>query len=44
VEITHARTEWEKLAAEKGINLPETRIDVPKPSSMWFRTIKVHGQ
>jgi len=29
VEITQARPEGEKLAAEKGINLPETRIDIP---------------
>ena len=29
VEITHARPEGEKLGAEKGINLPETRIDIP---------------
>ena len=29
VEITQARVEGEKLGAEKGINLPETRIDVP---------------
>jgi len=29
LEITHARPEGEKLGAEKGINLPETRIDIP---------------
>lgn len=29
VEITQARPEGEKLGAEKGINLPETRIDLP---------------
>ena len=29
VEITQARPEGEKLGAEKGINLPETRIDIP---------------
>ena len=29
VEITQARPEGEKLGAEKGINLPETRIDMP---------------
>jgi pyruvate kinase len=29
VEITHARPQGEKLGAEKGINLPETRIDIP---------------
>ena len=28
VEITQAREEGEKLAAEKGINLPETQIDI----------------
>jgi len=29
VEITQARPEGEKLGAEKGINLPETLIDIP---------------
>jgi|SRR5271166_1269642 len=29
VEITQARIEGEKLGAEKGINLPETQIDIP---------------
>jgi pyruvate kinase len=29
VEITQARPEGEKLGAERGINLPETRIDIP---------------
>jgi len=29
VEISQARPEGEKLAAEKGINLPETQIDLP---------------
>jgi pyruvate kinase len=29
VEITQARLEGEKLGAEKGINLPETQIDIP---------------
>ena len=29
IEITQARPEGEKLGAEKGINLPETRIDIP---------------
>lgn len=29
VEITQARPEGEKLGAEKGINLPETRLDIP---------------
>jgi pyruvate kinase len=29
VEITQARPEGQKLGAEKGINLPETRIDIP---------------
>jgi pyruvate kinase len=28
LEVTHARPEGEKLGAEKGINLPETRIDI----------------
>jgi pyruvate kinase len=29
VEITQARPDGENLGAEKGINLPETRIDIP---------------
>jgi len=29
VEISQARPEGEKLGAEKGINLPETQIDIP---------------
>ncbi|HWF38508.1 MAG TPA: pyruvate kinase [Candidatus Acidoferrales bacterium] len=29
VEITQAREKGEKLGAEKGINLPETQIDIP---------------
>jgi pyruvate kinase len=29
VEITQARPEGEKLGSEKGINLPDTRIDIP---------------
>jgi pyruvate kinase len=29
VEITQARPEGERLGTEKGINLPETRIDIP---------------
>ncbi len=29
VKIVHARPEGERLGAEKGINLPETRIDIP---------------
>jgi len=29
VEITQARPEGERLGAEKGINLPETRLDIP---------------
>jgi len=29
VEVTQARPQGEKLGAEKGINLPDTRIDVP---------------
>ena len=33
VEITQARPEGEKLGAEKGINLPDTRIDIPALTS-----------
>ncbi len=29
VEVTQARPQGERLGAEKGINLPETRIDIP---------------
>lgn len=29
VQITHARVEGERLAADKGINLPGTRLDLP---------------
>jgi pyruvate kinase len=29
VEITQARPERERLGSEKGVNLPETRIDIP---------------
>ena len=37
VEITQARPEGEKLGAEKGINLPETRIDIPALTPMTWR-------
>ncbi|MFZ0796279.1 MAG: pyruvate kinase [Terriglobales bacterium] len=33
VEITQARPEGEKLGAEKGINVPETQIDIPAITS-----------
>ena len=29
VQITHARAEGERLAADKGINLPDTRLNLP---------------
>jgi pyruvate kinase len=40
VEITQARPEGEKLGAEKGINLPETRIDIPAISPADLETLK----
>jgi pyruvate kinase len=40
VEITQARAEGEKLAAEKGINLPETRIDSPALTPADLETLK----
>jgi len=40
VEITQARPEGEKLAAEKGINLPDTRIDIPALTSDDLQALK----
>jgi len=40
VEITQARPEGEKLAAEKGINLPESRIDIPPLTADDFEALK----
>jgi len=40
VEITQARPEGEKLAAEKGINLPETRIDVSALTAQDLEALK----
>ena len=40
IEITQARPEGEKLAAEKGINLPETRIDIPPLTADDFEALK----
>jgi pyruvate kinase len=40
VEITQARAEGEKLGAEKGINLPETRIDSPALTATDLETLK----
>ena len=39
-EITQARPEGEKLGAEKGINLPDTRIDVPAITAEDLETLK----
>jgi pyruvate kinase len=39
-EITQARPEGEKLGAEKGINLPETRIDIPALTSDDLEALK----
>jgi len=40
VEITQARPEGEKLGAEKGINLPETQIDIPALTSDDLEALK----
>jgi pyruvate kinase len=40
VEITQARPEGEKLAAEKGINLPQTRIDIAALTSEDMEALK----
>jgi pyruvate kinase len=40
VEITQARAEGGRLAAEKGINLPETRIDAPALTAQDLETLK----
>jgi len=40
LEITQARPEGEKLGAEKGINLPETRIDIPALTAEDLETLK----
>ncbi|MGA2981438.1 MAG: pyruvate kinase [Terriglobales bacterium] len=40
VEITQARPEGEKLGAEKGINLPETQIDIPAITSDDLEALK----
>jgi len=40
VEIIHAHPDGEKLGAEKGINLPETRIDIPALTADDLKTLK----
>jgi pyruvate kinase len=40
IQITQARPEAEKLGAEKGINLPETRIDIPGLTSDDLEALK----
>ena len=40
VEITQARAEGEKLAAGKGINLPDTRIDAPALTAADLETLE----
>jgi pyruvate kinase len=40
VEITQARAEGERLGAEKGINLPQTRIDAPALTAADRETLK----
>lgn len=40
IEITQARPEGEKLGAEKGINLPETRIDIAALTSDDLEALK----
>jgi len=40
VEITQARPEGERLGREKGINLPETQIDIPALTAEDLETLK----
>jgi pyruvate kinase len=40
VEITQARPEGERLGTEKGINLPETQIDIPALTAEDLETLK----
>jgi pyruvate kinase len=40
VEIIHAHPDGEKLSAEKGINLPDTRIDIPALTADDLKALK----
>ncbi len=44
VEITHARNEGEKLLADKGINLPDTRLELPALSAKDLLDLEVVAQ
>jgi len=44
VEITHARSEGERLLADKGINLPDTRLDLPALSTKDLKDLEVVAQ
>ena len=44
VEITHARNEGEKLLADKGINLPDTRLELPALSARDLEDLEVVAQ
>jgi pyruvate kinase len=44
VEITHARNEGEKLLADKGINLPDTRLELPALSAKDLQDLEVVAQ
>lgn len=44
VEITHARNEGERLLADKGINLPDTRLELPALSAKDLQDLEVVAQ
>jgi len=44
VEITHARESGEKSAADKGINLPDTQLDLPALTDKNTRDLAVAAQ
>lgn len=44
VQITHARAEGERLAADKGINLPDTRLDLPALTEKDLEDLTVAAQ
>ncbi len=44
VEITHARAGGERLAGDKGINLPDTRLDLPALTARDLQDLEVVAQ